>query len=145
MPNKQVYDINATWDDPYERGKDKRVARRCESKFRIKIALNLASNESPLVGPGVVTDVSIGGLRCITKHRLTPGQAVQVLVPTESFSSNGKFPESFLGNGLVKRVDRIDDAKSFVALQFDRKLSGSVEWGEFVDFLDSISGLHAMS
>ena len=145
MPNKQVYDINASWDDPSERVKESRLDRRCTADFKIKIALDLPTHKNPLVGPGMIKDISAGGIRCITKHRLSPGQAVKVLIPTDMFSNDGQFPKSFLANGLVKRVDRMDETKSSVAIQLERKLSQSADWGDFVGFLDSISSLHAVS
>ena len=138
MP-RTPYDVNASWDDPYDRPKERRHASRASSRFQVKIAVALANKESPLVGPGVVHDISVSGLRCRTKHRLAPGQPITLLVPTSNFPSEMGLPKKFLGGAQVVRSKLGPDGVSEVALRFDEDLRDDIQLAVFVDHLSSLA------
>ncbi len=133
------YDVTASWDDPFERPKERRTVARAQARFKVKIAVNLANKPAPLVGPGVVCDISATGLRCRTKHRLAQGQAIRLFVPTKGFPTDLGFPKSFLGGAQVVRTKSMDDGVFEVAVRFDEDLRDDIQMAVFVDHLHSLA------
>ena len=143
MPNRQIYDIHAEWDDPYDRPPEHRKARRCAARFVIKVALESMLARAPLVGPSVVKNISTQGIYFLTKHRLTPGQQVKLRIPTREVPGATGLPEAFMGGGRVVRVEAVDNKRSHVAVRLHDGLANDVDWAVFVDFLESMAPLQS--
>ena len=84
MPDTPFYDVNAVWDDPFDRQPERRATARFEVRLKIKIALKVEESEKPLVGVGRVRNISTEGLYCLTKHRLTSGDEVTLQFFTQA-------------------------------------------------------------
>ncbi len=133
------YDVNASWDDPFERRKERRSAIRTPVRFMIKIAVDLANKPVPLVGPGVVEEISSEGLRCRTKHRLSPGQGVKVAISTSELPADLGLPKRFVGGAHVIRTSMLPDSVSEVALKFDERLRDDIHLAVFVEHMQTVS------
>lgn len=142
MSPRTPYDVDAAWDDPFERANDRRAATRCRAAFLIKIAAHVPESKTPLVGPGRIEDLSIYGLRCVTKHRLTQGEVVQVAIPTKEFPEASNMPRSFVGSARVIRIAMQDDAHSVVSLQFDAEFASDMNFTLFWDYLNALSAVN---
>jgi hypothetical protein len=138
MP-RTPYDVNASWDDPFERRTERRVAPRVPARFTVKIGVKLAHKRAPLVGPGIVDEVSSIGLRCRTKHRLAPGQSVQLYISTKAFPPELALPKAFFGQAQVVRATLAEEDVSHVALRFDEALRDDIHLAIFVDHLHSLA------
>lgn len=138
MP-RTPYDLNASWDDPFDRPKERRKASRTASRFQVKIAVTLTNKPVPLVGPGIVQDISATGLRCRTKHRLAPGQPVTLQLPTSSSPSELGLPKKFFGGAQVVRSRLGSDGVSEVAIRFDEDLRDDIHLAVFVDHLGTLA------
>jgi hypothetical protein len=143
MSRKIRYDIDANWDDPCERVRERRSAPRCRASFLVKIAASVPESPTPLVGPGRVDNLSTTGLRCLTKHRLRAGESVQVAVPTKEFPEVRDLPRSFVGAARVVRADTRKDSTQVVCLQFDEDLSSNMDFSLFWDHLNTLSTVQA--
>lgn len=133
------YDVNASWDDPFERRHERRSRPRTPARFTVKIAVNLANKSAPLVGPGVVDDISPVGLRCRTKHRLSPGQPVQLLISTQELPQDLGLPKGFMGTAQVIRTNPLEDSVSEVSLKFDESLRDDINLAVFVEHFHTLS------
>jgi hypothetical protein len=140
-PNRVAYDIDASWEDPTKKMSDSRIAKRCSESFRIKIGVETPDDSRPLVGPGVVQNISTNGLCCLTKHRLKNGQKTMLFIPTEDFPNDRDLPSSFFGEAEVIRIDLRDNEPSKVALEFTGTLTGDMA---FIQFIDHLHGLSSM-
>lgn len=139
MPNKQVYDINAQWDDPYERRPEARSVGRFSAKFRVKVYVQ--TSRGNLVGPGLVQDLSISGISVITKHELKRGQRVTIKIPTTLCPESMGMPRAFTGQADTVRIKDLGDKKSLVAFKFLPELAENMEFVVFLDYLGSISSV----
>jgi hypothetical protein len=133
------YDINASWDDPFERRQERRAVARIPAKFKIKIAVDLANKSTPLVGSGVVDDISPEGLRCRSKHRLSPGQSVRIMITTGSLPTDLGLPKRFLGGAQVVRTNQTHDDVSEISLRFDDALRDDIHLAVFIEYLQHSS------
>ena len=138
MP-RTPYDVNASWDDPYERALERRAVARTPIRFKIKIAVSLANKPAPLVGPAVVCDISPTGLRCWTKHRLAPGQPVRLSLPTRDCPAELGLPKKFLGGAQVVRSNFVENEVSDLALRFDEDLRDDIHLAVFVEHLTTLA------
>lgn len=132
------YDVNASWDDPYERRNERRQVGRTPVNLKIKIAVDLANKPAPLVGPGVVDDISPTGLRCRTKHSLTAGQFVKIQIPTKDMPSELGLPKGFIGAAQVTRAEQRDGGICEVAVRFDEDLRTDIHLAIFVEHLQTM-------
>lgn len=144
MPKRIRYDLEAEWDDPCEpraSAVEKRVAPRAQAKFHIKISLNLVNKPRPLVGPGLVENISAAGLFCRTKHRLSPGQWVSLYLPTKVCPPEMGLPPVFMGDGEVIRTLPLDERVQQTAFRFDEALAEDIQLAIFVDYLQTLGGV----
>ena len=138
MP-RTPYDVDASWDDPFERVAERRAVARVHAPIRVKIAVNLAHKRAPLVGPGVVEDISPVSFRCRTKQRVAPGQSVRVYISTKGFPPDLGLPKSFLGGAQVVRSNELHDGVYEVAMRFDEDLRDDILLSVFVEHLQSVA------
>jgi hypothetical protein len=139
MARNVKYDIDAEWDDPYERARERRKTPRCTTSFMMKIAVRTSESASPLVGPARIQDVSTTGVRCLTKHKLAPGENVQVAVPTGEFPDLRGLPKAFVGTARVVRSQRVDDAHSMLSMKFGPEIAEDMDFSVFWDHLNTLS------
>ncbi len=145
MRDKPSYDIDAVWDDPFDRPPERRAEARFEVKLKFKIAVNVADNEKPLVGVGRVIKISTQGVYCLTKHRLRVGQEVKLQFFSQGCPTDSGVARQLFGTGRIVRIDSVDERRSNVAIQFDECLSENIEFAIFADYLKSISGIRSPS
>lgn len=138
MAKRAKYDVDAHWEDPCEPHAEKRVSPRARASFHVKIAVDLVNKPRPLVGPGLVDNMSTAGLFCRTKHRLAPGQWVKIHIPTEMCPPEMGLPPAFLGSAEVIRTLPEDGRVSRTALRFDERLASDIQLAIFVDYLQSL-------
>lgn len=139
VPNKQVYDLNADWDDPYDRRPEARNVGRFSTKFRVKIYVE--TPRGTLVGPGIVNDLSISGMCLVTKHELKRGQRITVKIPTAVCPDSMGMPRAFTGQADTVRIKNLGENRSLVALKFLPELSENMEFVVFLDYLSSIASV----
>ena len=139
MRRKSKYNINATWDDPFERHADRRENDRCVESFKIKIGLRVPGHEKLLAGTGIVKNISQRGMLCRTKHKLSIDQEVQLSIPTKEYSQEKNFPIKFLGSARVSRLEVLNGGVSEVALVFGGDLAEDMSFSIFIEALHSIS------
>lgn len=144
MPRPK-YDVDAKWDDPYERTPppENRASKRIMLAFKISIGVNVKGSERPLVGPGLVENMSSSGALCVTKHRLRVGQPVMVRISTELADDAPGLPKFFMDTGVVMRVDSLDAQRCRVAIQFQEALSQDIQFALFIDRLQGLADLHS--
>jgi len=138
-PNRQRYDTHAQWDDPFEKTEERRHAPRHAESFRIKIGVQMDENPKPLVGPGLVQDISVSGLRCRTKHRVQVGQRVKVSIPTKEFPDSTGLPLGFQGDAQVVRTYIDDPGISQISIRFEDELAADMNFAHFIEQLPRLS------
>jgi len=144
MQRRPRYDIDAQWDDPFEHREEHRGAERFSFALKVTIAAVDQSSGQRLVGPGLTQNLSLAGACLRTKHRLVPGQQVEVSFPTAMCPDTMYLPQSFVGPAQVKRVTELSGRLREVALRFDDSLAQNIEFGMFIDHLLAISSvMHA--
>ena len=93
------YDVNAAWDDPFER----RVERREEKRAGVPLEINISVERSGLgvarTRKAAVKDISLSGIQVATDEKLIPGQLVGLTIPTTLCRENLCLPEAFVGPG----------------------------------------------
>ena len=130
------YNVEATWDDPY----DQPVNRRSNDRFAIRIKMSITV-EDPLIqrrlhGPGIVNDISVSGVKLRTKHRLNVGQRISLAIPTSMCPADLCLPEVFLGPAEVVRVEPHNHNGTITAaLTFGAALTQNMEFVLFVESL----------
>ena len=134
-PNRKSYDIEAEWDDPSEKIEDKRGCPRADSSLRVKLGVQYAGQPRPLVGSGLMLDISASGMNCRTKHRVKPGQRILVSIPTKELPESMSLPKRFSGNAEITRVTKEDGTISQVAMKFGEEIANDMN---FVLFMDQI-------
>lgn len=145
MPDTPSYDVNAVWDDPYDRPPERRGESRFDIRLKIRIGVGVDDSEKLLVGIARVRNISTQGLYCLTKHRLKVGQEVKLQFFTQGCPTDSGIAKQIYGTGRVVRVDPVDKRRSNVALQFDKNLSENIEFAIFADYLRSVSGVRSPS
>ena len=143
MKRKSKYNLEAKWDDPYERKEERRSRERCVEQFRIKMGVRVQGHKNLLVGPAMVENVSQTGMLCKTKHDLRIGQEVHLSIPTKEYSKGKDFPLKFLGTAKVTRIEPVDGNVSEVALSFGVDLSEDMSFSLFIETLQSVADLKA--
>lgn len=143
MGRKSKYNINAEWDDPYERQAERRSRERCVESFRIKMGVRVDGHKNLLVGPALVENVSQSGLLCKTKHALTEGQVVHLSISTRDYSKGKDFPLKFIGVARVVRVEPVDQNVMRAALDFGADLSEDMSFSIFIETLHSVADFKA--
>ncbi|PCJ56186.1 MAG: hypothetical protein COA73_12720 [Candidatus Hydrogenedentota bacterium] len=139
-PNRVQYDTDAKWDDPFDKPEERRNAQRHPESFRIKLGVQLKEHPKPLVGPGVVQDISISGLRCRTKHNVQVGQILKVSIPTKEFPDTIGLPIGFVGDAHVVRTFADDPGVNQICIHFDEELATDMNFAHFIDQLPTLSG-----
>ena len=145
MSDSPNYDVNAVWDDPFDRPPERRAEVRFDIRLKIKIAVEVPNRDKPLVGIGRIHNVSTQGVYCLTKHKLTIGQEVKLQFFTRGCPTDSGIAKQIYGTGLVVRVDPVDERRSNVAIQFAKNLSENIEFAIFADYLRSVSGIQSPS
>ena len=145
MSDSPRYDVNAVWDDPFDRPPERRAESRFDIRLKIKIAVAVAQSDKPLVGMARVRNVSTQGVYCLTKHRLTVGQEVKLQFFTQGCPTDSGISGKIYGTGRVVRVEPVDRRRSNVALEFDKDLSENIEFAIFAEYLRSVSGMRSPS
>ena len=140
MAQRQIYDVNAEWDDPFERTSERRASSRPESKCKLSLTVD-APEKGRLVGPALAGEMSVHGAKVITKHKLEVGQRVTVAIPTDLCPPSMGLPKAFMGTGEVIRVEASDDRKMLAAISFGDTFTGNMEFAVFVEYLYSISAV----
>jgi len=134
-----MYDTESEWDDPFDQVDERRRVRRFNTKIRIMIALESGSARRNLVGPGIVQDMSEGGVYCVTKHHLTPGHVLTLRFSTEMCSPELCLPNSFYGPAKVVRTTPDADDRTFAGIEFGNDLRQNMDFSMFVQHLESAS------
>ena len=145
MPKTPIYNVNAVWDDPYDRPPERRSTTRFDARLKIKIGVHTREHKSPLVGSGIVRNISSESVYCTTKHDLKPGQKVLLLFHTTGCPEDSGISKKIMGSGRVARVDAGENRRFHVAIEFDRDLAENLEFAIFADYLHSISGIQSPS
>lgn len=133
------YEVNQPWDDPFDHLTERRKAPRFPYKMKITIVSSAPEKRGRLVGPGIVTDLSLTGAKLVTKHKLVPGHHVDLELQTESTVEGPCLPSAFSGSAEVVRVAPGPDGRSDVALSFDDSLSLNMEFALYIDMLQAKS------
>ena len=141
MGRKSKYDIDAEWDDPFERKGERRFAERCPERFVIKIGVKVPEHEKILAGSGLIQNVSQLGMLCRTKHQLRAGQEVQLSIPTEDYSAGNSFPLQFLGTAQVSRLKPLEGSVVEAAFIFGSDLSEDMSFSLYIEALQFIASL----
>ena len=145
MSDYPIYDVNAVWDDPFDRPPERREESRFDIRLKIKIAVTVDDSDTPLVGIARVRNISTQGVYCLTKHRLTVGQEVKLQFFTQGCPTDSGVAGQIYGTGRVVRVEPVDRRRSYVAIEFDKDLSENIEFAIFAEYLRSVSGIRSPS
>ncbi len=145
MPDTPNYDVNAVWDDPFDRPPERRSESRFDIRLKIKIAVKVADSDKLFVGIARVRNVSTQGVYCLTKHQLKVGQEVKLQFFTQGCPTDSGVSALIYGTGRVVRVDPVDRRRSNVAINFDKDLSENIEFAIFAEYLKSVSGMKSPS
>lgn len=131
------YDVNAAWDDPFEHLEDRRTGQRFKLHFEVTVVANAPGFHGPLVGPGIVRNLSIGGILLVTKHQLDMGQWVSLTIPTDICSDADCFPSAFSGSAEVERIQPVKNRCTLVALRFGEAFTENMDFMMFVERLQA--------
>lgn len=131
------YDTESDWDDPYDRVEERREAPRFRTNLKIMIALESGSARRNLVGPGIVRDMSDGGLYCLTKHLLAPGKDVTLRFGTDMCPSDMCLPKSFYGSAKVVRTAPDDGGLMQAGVEFGDALMQNMEFSMYLQHLET--------
>lgn len=112
---------------------------RVLSGAQVMIRVPDPSLNGSAVGSGYTRNLSIGGVSLYTRHRLVPGQRVQVSIPMEREAYQLDLPLHFDGFGTVVRANPIDARFLAVALRFDSTLSSDEA---YATYLTRLAGHH---
>lgn len=132
------YNVNATWDDPYDHLDERRESERFDFRIKLSIAVNHDGSRSRLVGPGIVRNVSLSGASLVTKHALVPGQRITLAIPTKRFKMAEILPAYFMGTADVVRVERRDDGTMRAAIKFGEAFTQNMDFSVFIRSLHSV-------
>lgn len=143
MSPRQAYNIDAEWDDPFERQAEQRASGRCRAAFKLTITADDERLKGRLVGPGLVKNMSLTGAFLVTKHRLEPGQRVTVAISTDFCPDHMGLPGAFIGPAEVVRLEPSQGRTVLVGLQFGEVFSENMDFAVFQDYLQSISQVMA--
>ncbi len=133
----QRYDIESDWDDPFERVDERRKLPRFRSDMKIMIALESGSARRNLVGPGILSDMSEGGVYCVTKHQLSQGNDLILRFPTKMCPPEMCMPSSFYGSAKVVRTAPDTEDRIFAGIVFGDELKQNMEFSLFVQHLEA--------
>lgn len=145
MARRKRYDIHAEWDDPFERKTDRRLSRRWKSNFTFSVTVDDGRAKRRMVGPAVLLNASMGGGLALTKHDLRKGQRVLSSFPTDFCPESMGMPREFQGHAEVMRVEAVDERKRLVGLRFGPAFTENMEFGVFMEYVQSISSVMASS
>ena len=144
MSPSSRYDINAEWDDPYERQAERRTVRRFPAKYKVRISVPLENQQGQLVGVSVVRDVSLRGILVQTKHELAVGQRIKLAIPTKGCTPDMMMPRSFWGMVDVRHL-RVSGADTLVGLVFGEEFLQDMDFARFIEYLQSLSSVMSPS
>jgi len=133
------YDVNVTWDDPFERPVERRGGKRFNFKARVNITAERDGNSHHIVGPGLIRNMSQSGMYLVTKHRLKPSQWVTLTIPTKHVRDIMCVPEAFVGPAEVVRVEGDREGRSNVALRYGGALTSNMEFVLFLEQLENMA------
>ena len=139
MTRKLQYDLDAKWDDPFEKQEERRRAGRFLIDFKFDIRAPIHHKQGYMVGPGVVKDMSQSGLRLISKHTLWPSQEIKISIPTHMCSESMRLPSAFTGSARVVRVVPKEGKRKEASVRFSKSLSEDLEFAVFIESLMSLS------
>lgn len=131
------YNLDTEWDDPFDHLDDRRNSPRFQSNMRIMIGLESGSARRNLVGPGLLRDMSEGGLCCLTKHRLVPGNEVTLRFTTEMCPAEMCLPKTFYGPAKVVRTLPDSKDRMVVGLEFGEPFKQNMEFALYLQQLET--------
>jgi hypothetical protein len=140
-----TYNVNTAWDDPFEHLKERRVSDRFAAELRISIEAKDVTRRGRLVGPGLLRDLSLSGASLVTKHAIDVHDHVTVQFDASDCSEGAYFPDTFTGEAVVVRVDRVKGSKRALALRFGEAFTQSMDFALYVDHLRMSSDREAMA
>lgn len=129
--NRPRYDLNATWDDPFERRADRRSSPRVRTEFRSELSVRAEHARGRFVGPALVQNLSLTSLCTITKHALQPGQRVELRFATDALDVDDVLAEEFRAECRVLRVEPMDGRRNIVVLALPKSLTDDMEFARF--------------
>jgi hypothetical protein len=132
------YNVNAVWDDPYDRSENRRESERFDFRIKISIAVEQTGTRSRLVGPGIVRNLSLTGAYLVTKHHLVPGQRITLAIPTKRFPVAEILPAYFMGTADVIRVEHREDGTIRAAIKFGEVFTQNMDFSVFVRSLQAV-------
>ncbi len=133
------YEIESDWVDPYDRVDERRRVPRFRADMKIMIALESGSARRNLVGPGLLKDMSEGGIFCVTKHQLSPGNDLTLRFATDMCPPDLCLPKSFYGHAKVVRTQPDEEDRMFAGIAFGDELKQNMEFSLFVQHLETAS------
>lgn len=113
-------------------GVDRRERPRYPSGSQIMLRVPDPARNGSVVGSGYTRNLSIGGASLYTRHRLEPGQRVQVSIPMEREEYEPELPAHFDGMATVLRANPIDARFTAIAVRFDATLSEDEAYAAYI-------------
>jgi PilZ domain-containing protein len=130
-----LFQGNAAWVDPYGPTTERRATVRVAWHAKVDRDVAAPEMKGHFVGPGIVQDISERGILVTTKHKLQPGQVVQVAIPVNTGFEQTLLPERFAGAATVLRVRRTSQGVDTVALRFGEPLINDLEFAGYIQQL----------
>lgn len=135
----KTYVVNQPWDDPFDHLSERRRAARFPYRTKLIITAATSDGRRRLVGPGIMMDLSLSGVKVITKHKVEIGQHVGLELRTEPVAHDACMPDAFKGSAVVVRSIPGPGRRSEVALSFNDDLALNMEFALYVDRLQAVS------
>jgi hypothetical protein len=133
-----LYNVNAEWDDPYDRSENRRESERFDFRIKMSIAVEQAGTRSRLVGPGIVRNLSLTGAYLVTKHHLVPEQRITLAIPTKRYPVVEILPAYFMGTADVTRVEHREDSTIRAAIKFGEAFTQNMDFSVFIRALQAV-------
>jgi len=128
------YEVNASWDDPYERLKNRRRAVRARACLPVRVEAH-NGGERRLIGTGLSENLSYNGMALLTRYPLALSEKVWVSIPTDAYTHDLFLPAEFEGEGEVVRVETTGEGQHRVALRFGSQFTENMEFAVFAEAL----------
>lgn len=135
MGQRFAYDVDSTWNDPFEKAPERRATTRHHFTAVLSVRVQVPGDPRPLVGPARAEDLSVNGLLALTKHQLHIGQRVMLSIPTEEIGIELGLPAAFVGAAEVIRLHPIEGRLVKAAFNFSDNLSSNMDFAVFVNAL----------
>ena len=137
--SKPIYDINAEWYDPFESKEERRSAARVAAELQAEITVRATEKRGRMIGPALGEDISLTGMRTVTKHQLIPGQSVKLRIATDGIEVPEVMAREFETECQVLRVRPLGRRHNQVVLRFSVSLTNDMDFALFVQAMHSRS------